>query len=131
MIEIRNQTSDCVTYLPDMSPAPLVKVPEPPSFGRGWCRRRRRIGAWIRRQKSEVRRQTALRAKLPARHRHSERQRRISVRIANGRNVVKYKSAGRSRWAVSPESFEPILSPIGQLLPEEGACVTGLASCII
>ena len=44
---------------------------------------------------SFLRKEPALRAYLPAGHRHSERQRRISVRIANGRNVVKYKSAGR------------------------------------
>ena len=59
--------------------------------------RRRRIRAGIRQKKSEIRRQTALRASLPATNRHSERQRRISAKADNESYGTKYRSAGRSR----------------------------------
>ena len=62
----------CVTGLSLLSPLLHDEEQKPPSTGRGWRRRRRRIGASV--------------------------------------------------------LFGPILSPIGQLLPEEGACVTGFPS---
>ena len=66
-----------VTGLAFVSPLLHDEEQKPPSLGRGWHRRRRRIGASI-------------------------------------------------LW----KKFGPILSPIGQLLPGEGACVTGLPFCV-
>ncbi len=48
---------------------------------------------------SFLRTEPALRSGLPASSRHPERQRRISVKIASGKNINKYQSAGRQTYS--------------------------------
>ena len=48
---------------------------------------------------SFLRKEPALRSGLPDSSRHTERQRRISVKIASGKNINKYQSAGRQTYS--------------------------------
>lgn len=60
---------------------------------------------------SFLRKEPALRSGLPDSSRHTERQRRISVKIASGKNINKYQSAGRQTYSQGS----------AQLLSEKGA----------